>query len=128
MSEHAEPATVLVVEDEPAVRELVRTILDMRGYAVLEASGGADALRICEEHTGPIHLLLTDVLMPGMDGTEFVRRALVLRPRARVLYMSGYPDSESLLQGLPLGTAFIQKPFGPDALASKVRQILRDPA
>lgn len=128
MSEHAELATVLVVEDEPAVRELVRTILEMRGYAVLEAGGGGDALRICEEHTGPIHLLLTDVLMPGMDGTEFVQRALVLRPRARVLYMSGYPDSESLLQGLPLGMSFIQKPFGPGALASKVRQILRDPA
>ena len=66
--------------------------------------------------------------MPGMDGTEFVRRALVLRPRARVLYMSGYPDSESLLQRLAIGTPFIQKPFDPHALASKVREILRNPA
>lgn len=127
MFPRSEPATVLVVDDDRAVRELVRTVLRMHGYTVLEAGCGPDALRICEQHTGPIHLFLTDVLMPEMNGTDFVRQALVLHPRALVLYMSGYPDSESLLHGLPPGTAFIQKPFGPDALARKVREILRDP-
>jgi CheY-like chemotaxis protein len=77
-----------------------------------------EALRICEQHLGPIHLFLTDIVMPRMSGRELAQRALALRPRMKVLFMSGYTDST------PLPAPFLQKPFPPDALLSKVRQVL----
>ena len=119
------PETILLVDDEAPVRGLVRRILQMNGYTVLEAGRGMDALQICQQHEGPIHLLLTDVLMPGMNGQDLAEQVATLRPHARVLYMSGCADST--LRTLPerkIEIAFIQKPFTPDALARKVREIL----
>lgn len=117
--------TILVVDDEGLVRRLVCRILRLRGYTVLEAPRGAEALRICHEHTGPIHLLLTDILMPEINGPTLAERVVALRPHTRVLYMSGYVDG-TLLARFDLKTekAFIQKPFAPDTLARKVGEVL----
>jgi CheY-like chemotaxis protein len=117
--------TVLVVEDEVSVRSLVRGVLESRGYRVLEACHGADALAISDQHGGPIHLLLTDVVMPEMSGRDLASRVVPRRPGIRVLYMSGYTDDAIVHNGvLDAGTAFLQKPFTPDALARKVREVL----
>jgi CheY-like chemotaxis protein len=117
--------TVLVVEDEVSVRSLVRGVLELRGYRVLEACHGADALAISDQHGGPIHLLLTDVVMPEMSGRDLASRVVPRRPGIRVLYMSGYTDDAIVHNGvLDAGTAFLQKPFTPDALARKVREVL----
>jgi CheY-like chemotaxis protein len=117
--------TVLLVEDEDAVRDLARDILQAQGYTVLEARHGAEALRISAQHPGPIHLLLTDVVMPEMTGRELADRLAVLRPAIKVLYMSGYTDSAVVHHGvLDPGTVFLQKPFAAAVLASKVREIL----
>lgn len=125
MSEHSEPATVLVVEDEQSVRELVRSILQAHGYSVLDASRGAEALRVCEQHPGPIHMLLTDVHMPEMNGPALAQRVRALRPRIRVLYMSADPGMDLLADlGLQPDTSFIWKPFSPDALVRMVRAFL----
>lgn len=119
------PETILLVDDEALLRRLVRRILQMNGYTVLEASGGMDAIQLCQQHEGPIHLLVTDVLMPGMNGQDLAERMMALRPHARVLYMSGCIDSALItLSDRKTEIAFIQKPFTPDALARKVRAIL----
>jgi DNA-binding NtrC family response regulator len=119
------PETILLVDDEAPVRGLVRRILQMNGYTVLEAGGGMNALQICQQHEGPIHLLLTDVFMPGMNGHHLAEQVTVLRPDARVLYMSGCADSSLIfLSERKTGLAFIQKPFTLDALARKVREVL----
>ena len=118
------PETILVVDDKAPVRGLVRIILQMHGYTVLEASRGMDALQICQQHEGPIHLLLTDVMMPEMNGQELAERVTTLHPHTRVLYMSGYIDPLITLVGLRAEIAFIQKPFTVDALAHKVREVL----
>ncbi len=117
--------TVLLVEDEDAVRDLGRDILQARGYTVLEARHGAEALRISEQHPGPIHLVLTDVVMPEMTGRELADRLAALRPETKVLYMSGYTDNAVVHHGvLDPGTVFLQKPFTGAVLARKVREIL----
>ena len=117
--------TVLLVEDEDAVRDLARDILQPRGYTVLEARHGAEALRISEQHPGPIHLMLTDVVMPEMTGRQLADRLSVLRPATKVLYMSGYTDNAVVHHGvLDPGTIFLQKPFTAAVLARKVREIL----
>jgi len=117
--------TILLVEDEGAVRELARDILEANGYAVLEARHGDEALAICERHSEAIHLMLTDVVMPGMNGRELAERLARLRPETKVLYMSGYTDNAIVLHGVLNGRAvFLQKPFTPDALARKVREVL----
>jgi PAS domain S-box-containing protein len=117
--------TVLVVEDEPAVLTLSRRALEAQGYVVLAASDPAAALRVVERHGGTIHLLLTDVVMPGLSGRELADRLTAQRPGIRVLYMSGYPGDAVVQHGtLPLGSAFLQKPFSPDGLARKVRDVL----
>ena len=119
---------VLLVEDAPRVREVVREILEMSGYAVLEARDGAEALEISERHPGRIHLMVTDVVMPQMSGRELAVQMASLRPDVRVLFMSGYTDSAIVRHGvLDPGTAFISKPFTPDALAAKVREVLDTP-
>jgi PAS domain S-box-containing protein len=119
---------VLLVEDAPRVREVVREILEMSGYAVLEARDGAEALEISERHPGRIHLMVTDVVMPQMSGRELAAQMASLRPDVRVLFMSGYTDSAIVRHGvLDPGTAFISKPFTPDALAAKVREVLDTP-
>jgi len=117
--------TVLLVEDEPAVRDLARDVLTARGYTVLVARLGAEALQICERHPGPIQLAVTDVVMPEMNGRELAQRLAVLRPGLKILYMSGYTDHAVVNHGvLDPGTVFLQKPFGPGVLVRKVREIL----
>jgi CheY-like chemotaxis protein len=120
--------TILLVEDEPLVRTLAGTILRKRGYDVLEAEGASDALLKCEDHPGPIDLLLTDVVMPRMSGRQLAERILTSRPGIKVLYMSGYTDDAVMRNGILDATLrFIQKPITPDALAHKVRDVLDAP-
>jgi two-component system, cell cycle sensor histidine kinase and response regulator CckA len=117
--------TVLLVEDEDALREIAAQILEEHGYTVLEARSGAAALERAESHAGPIHLLVADVVMPQMPGRELAERLAALRPSLRVLFMSGYTEQAVLRHGvLAEGTAFIQKPFGPDSFLTKVREVL----
>ncbi len=120
--------TVLLVEDEDIVRTLAVQILRRQGYTVLEARGGGEALLICERHKEPIHLLLTDVVMPQMSGGELAGRLAEVKPEMRVLYMSGYTQNIIVHDGiLDKGTPFIQKPFTPHTLAEKVRSTLDRP-
>jgi signal transduction histidine kinase/ActR/RegA family two-component response regulator len=117
--------TVLLVEDEPMVRALVRDVLKMYGYTVLEAAHGEDAISLCRKHTGPIDLMLTDVVMPHMNGRELHDRLAPLRPDLKVLYMSGYAEGGIVHDGIiDPGTAFIPKPFTPEDLATKIRAVL----
>jgi PAS domain S-box-containing protein len=117
--------TILVVEDEPAVLMLSQRALEAQGYVVLAASDATTALRIVERHGGTIHLMLTDVVMPGMSGHDLAEQLTARRPGIRVLYMSGYPGDAIVQHGeLPAGSAFLQKPFSPDGLARKVRDVL----
>jgi PAS domain S-box-containing protein len=120
--------TVLLVEDEEGVRALVRQVLRAGGYTVLEAGDGARALRVAEMHLRPIHLLLTDVVMPEMGGRELAERLLALHPAARVLFTSGYTDDALVRHGvLEDEVAFLHKPFTPADLARKVREVLDSP-
>ena len=120
--------TVLVVEDEEIVRRMTRQILEASGYAVLEAASGHEALEICRVHVGPVHLLLTDVVMPHMSGPRLSEEVVKICPSISVLYMSGYTDNAIVHQGvLQAGMPFLQKPFTPDALAIKVRETLDSP-
>ncbi|MFI5118973.1 MAG: PAS domain S-box protein [Thermoanaerobaculia bacterium] len=117
--------TVLVVEDEEAIRRLTCRALEAYGYTVLSAASAREAIRLCEEHAGEIHLILTDVVMPGMSGRELARSAAALRPLVKVLFMSGYTDNVIVHHGvLDAGTPFLQKPFTPRSLAQKVREVL----
>jgi CheY-like chemotaxis protein len=116
---------VLLVEDEPEVRGLARDILHQQGYTVLEAADGGEALRIGREHGGPIHLLVTDVVMPQMGGRELADHLKAGRRETKVLYVSGYTDDAILHQGVSeTGTAFLPKPFTAAELAHKVREVL----
>jgi two-component system cell cycle sensor histidine kinase/response regulator CckA len=115
--------TVLLVEDEPDVRSLVREILQMLGYVVLEANDVDNALRMGKGDDARIDLLLTDVVMPRMSGPELAAQLRTSHPELRVLYVSGYADTSRQLVGAP-GTAFLQKPFTPERLATSVRQLL----
>ncbi|MBI3393021.1 MAG: PAS domain S-box protein [Nitrospirae bacterium] len=117
--------TILVIEDEEEIRKLVRRVLSSQGYELLVASRGDEAVGVTEKHEGPIDLLLTDVVMPGMSGREAASRLTSLRPRMKVIYMSGYAAGAIARHGvLEPGTAFLQKPFTPDALLRKVREVL----
>lgn len=117
--------TVLVVEDQDAVAVVIRGTLQLCGYEVLEARHGADALAILERHEGPVHLLLTDVVMPVMGGPELAQRAWLARPDLKVLYVSGYTERAFASHAeLDPRAGFLQKPFMPEALARKVREIL----
>jgi len=117
--------TVLLAEDAAAVRAAARQILERSGYTVLEAPTGRDALIIASKRQTPIHLLLTDVVMPEMSGSELAEQFAEFRPASKVLYMSGYTDDAIVRHGiLRPGIAYLQKPFSPDALARKVREVL----
>ena len=117
--------TILVVEDEMSVRKLAAEFLGSNGYRVLEAQDGAEALQVCEEHRAPIHLLMTDVVMPGMSGRELAVRLTGARPEMKVIYVSGYTDDAIVQHGVrEEGTVFLQKPFSLDALARTVREAL----
>lgn len=117
--------TVLLVEDSPAVRGLARRTLELGGYTVLEAAGGTEALLLCERYSGPIHLLLTDVVMPEMDGRVVADHILGARPEAVALFMSGYTDDAIIHRGvLEPGVELLEKPFGPREILPKVREML----
>lgn len=121
--------TVLLVEDDDRVRTLVANLLRNSGYTVLVASQGDQAMEIAGRHAGPIQLLLTDVVMPGMSGRQLAERLTGERPDTRVLYMSGYSDDAVLRHGVrSAGTHFIQKPFSMEALAVAIREALAVPA
>jgi PAS domain S-box-containing protein len=120
--------TVLVVEDEALVRRLASEILKRHGYTVLEASNGGEALLICEKHPGPIHLLLTDVVMPRMSGPELAQRLTALRPALKVAFMSGYVRHSTAHHAtLPPNAVMVDKPFANETLLSAVRRALSAP-
>ena len=121
--------TVLLAEDEPMVRSMVTTVLREQGYEVLEASNGEEALRMARQHgLEDIELLLTDVVMPQMSGRELVEKLHATHPGIKVLYTSGYiGESVAEFDSLPAGTEFMPKPYLPDALAIKVREMLDQP-
>jgi PAS domain S-box-containing protein len=120
--------TILLAEDDEIVRRLVIEVLQRYGYQVLEASSTAEAILIGQRHSGPIHLLISDVVMPEMNGPELSIRLQRFRPEMKVLYMSGYTDSTIVQQRMAdEARNFIQKPFVPDALVRRVREILDQP-
>jgi CheY-like chemotaxis protein len=117
--------TILVVEDEPQIRQMACEGLSECGYKLLVAANGVEALRILKEESAAIDLILTDVVMPEMNGRELAEHVAVARPGAKVLYMSGYTNDAIVRHGvLDSGTWFVQKPFSPDALARKIREVL----
>ena len=125
--------TILVVDDEADVCELARDCLVAAGYRVLEARDGEEALRIAEGHTEPIHLLLTDVMMPRLNGVELAGRLTRQRPDTKVLYMSGFAVVGAQIEqlsgpGLQPGDPILPKPFSPETLTRKVREVLDRPA
>jgi len=120
--------TILLVEDEEVVRQLACEVLRENGYTVIEARHGGEALLACGNHKGPIHLMLTDMIMPEMSGKELAERLASLRPEIKVLFMSGYTDDAIFYQSeLDPEIAFLQKPFSLDALTNKVREVLDSP-
>jgi PAS domain S-box-containing protein len=121
--------TILLVEDEDLVRRLVQKVLKANGYTVLTASNGPEAERVAGEHAGTVHLLMTDVVLPGINGRQVAERLTAARPGIRVLYLSGYTDDAIVHHGvLEPGVAFLQKPFTPATLGRKVRDVLDSPA
>ncbi len=120
--------TILLVEDQMDVRKATAKVLERNGYHVLQAANAGEALLICEQHPRSIHLLLSDVVMPRMSGAELAERLAALRPRMRVLYMSGYADAAIVQHGiLDPGVAYLQKPIAPEQLCLRVREVLDGP-
>jgi CheY-like chemotaxis protein len=126
--DHLGAETVLLVEDEGDLRRPLAEILENRGYLVLSAASGAEALDLANRHAGPIHLLVTDVVMPGMSGQELARLLTPLRTETKVIFTTGYPEDvvaeESLLGDGPYH--FLKKPFSSQALMSLMREVLRE--
>jgi two-component system cell cycle sensor histidine kinase/response regulator CckA len=121
--------TILLAEDEDTLRELMRDVLQSKGYTVLAAKDGQEALQVAEQYTGPIQALVSDVVMPRVSGRQLAERLTTVRPGVRVLYLSGYTDDAVVRHGvLDAETAFLQKPVSPNALARKVREVLDAPA
>ena len=119
--------TILLVEDQDGIRDLVREFLQNNGYSVLHAVDGNEALQLADEYKHPIHLLLTDVVMPNVGGRELAHRLTQPRPQMKVLFMSGYPDHATWSSELVDDTAAVlQKPFPLDTLARKIRSLLDD--
>jgi hypothetical protein len=118
--------TVLLVDDEPHVRSMVRDILELSGYNILEAGSAQEACKVEAEYPEPIHLLLTDIVMPGPTGAELARMLMPRRPRMKVLYMSAFTlvDIQNQRIDLDPGVPIIAKPFGVDVLTKKVREVL----
>ncbi|MDE3224521.1 MAG: response regulator [Nitrospirota bacterium] len=120
-------ATILLVEDEVSIRDLARTVLEEQGYTVLEAGDAVEAMKLSEQHQGPIHLLLTDVVMPGLNGFELAARLRPLRPEMKRLFISGYMGGSAAQAAKPKDAFFLEKPFLPEALERQVRQALGEP-
>jgi nitrogen-specific signal transduction histidine kinase len=117
--------TILLVEDEEILRHLIKEALQLNGYRVLEAQNSREAIMLCERHTEPIHLMLTDVVMPQMNGRQLAQRLARLRPEMKVIYMSGYAEDVLFRQGvLDPSITFLQKPFRQYEMTAKVRQVL----
>jgi two-component system cell cycle sensor histidine kinase/response regulator CckA len=116
--------TILVVDDDPWVRVLARDVLAGEGYRVLEAADGPDAIRVAAEHPGPIHLLLSDVMMPGMNGCQLAAGLLPLLPGLKVAFMSAYDRDFLVREGLDLIGPVITKPFTTEYLSRRVRMAL----
>ncbi|MGE4489380.1 MAG: response regulator [Kiritimatiellales bacterium] len=117
--------TILLVEDDEAVRSLLLTVLQANGYTVLAANNAEEAVQICEEYDGELDMLLTDVVMPKKSGPQLAEHIIKLRPNIRIVYMSGYTDDAIVHHGvLDPGTAFIEKPIVPSALLEKIREFL----
>jgi PAS domain S-box-containing protein len=116
-----ETETILLVEDEKALRSMMRNTFQKKGYTVLEAEHGQEALKICADYSGPIHLMVTDMVMPFLGGKELAEKLGPQRPEMKILYMSGYPGQREALDS---GTEFLQKPFTLNTLEAKVREIL----
>ena len=135
--DHSEPVaaagrgfeTILLVEDYPSLRAAFRSVLRSKGYQVLEASDGVEALDIASQLDGPLHLLVTDIVMPKLNGRELAAQLLVLRPGLRVLFMSGYPKGGIGYPGISdAEISFLEKPFNAETLARKVREVLNQTA
>lgn len=118
--------TILLVDDEQAVRSIILRILRRARYTVLEAENGEAALKIAEQHEGPIDLVITDMFMPGLRGPEVVQRLAPKRPGLRALFMSGYADQDART-GVPAGANFLNKPFAGQDLAAAVEAALKGP-
>ena len=118
--------TILVVDDDEWVRVLVRDVLAAEGYRVLEAADGQDAIRVAAEHTGPIHLLLTDVMMPGMNGCELAAGLGALLPGLKVMFMSAYDRDFLVARGLTPTGPVITKPFTIEYLTRRIEMVLGD--
>jgi CheY-like chemotaxis protein len=123
MASVGNPVAILLVDDDEAIRSYVRPILQQQGFHVIEASDGAEALKVASAYADSVDLLLTDVIMPKVNGLVLAQRLLQERPDIGVLYMSGYVEKSILLATHP-ESILIQKPFTPDALIAAVRQIL----
>src|SRR6185503_11392449 len=117
--------TILLVEDDVEVRQVATRILRRNGYQVLEAENGAEALKLCESQEEPVDLIVTDIVMPEMGGSELAKKIREKQPDARILFTSGYTEDTALRQRfLQPGEAFIEKPFTPALLAQKARDLL----
>ena len=121
-------STILIAEDEPSVRGFLRIALGISGYSLLESAHGHDAIRLAAAHPGPIHVLLTDMTMPGMSGIQLAERLILARPFLKVLYLSGMDEEDLFPDGvLPPNSAFLQKPFSVQSLHAAVRALLERP-
>ena len=123
------PETILLVDDEPQVRAVIRDVLELNGYTVLEAGDAVEAAKVEAGVAGPIHLLLTDVMMPGLSGPDLARRLTPRRPRMKVIYMTAFSfvDIANQQIGLEPGVPILPKPFRIDVLTKKVRDVLAGP-
>lgn len=117
--------TVLLVEDEDQVKEIIRNVLIGYGYNVIDSSGGDEAFEKAENYKGQIHILITDIMMPDINGKELAEKIIAIRPELKVLFMSGYTDSSIVQNGvLESGISFINKPFDIPDFLKKLREIL----
>lgn len=116
--------TILLVDDERAIRQVLRLELARHNYQVIEASGGQEALAAAQQHSGPIHLLLTDVAMPGLDGFDLAQRLRSDHLEISVVYMSGYASRDLVEYDLSEGTAYLQKPFDANTLVAVIDSML----
>ncbi len=126
-AQHTALPTVLLVEDEEAVRRLARMVLELTGYAVLEAADAAGALAACGRHAGPVQLVVMDVVLPGLSGPDLAARLRESRPGLQVLYTSGYAQEDLAARGVSAGAAVLTKPFLPFDLVRAVRRAMAGP-